>query len=520
DVASRERILQNVRQHGTIKNAELIIRNKEGKMIDMLTSAETLILKGRKCTLSINYDITTLKESERKLIEANKLAEESVQLKEAFLANMSHEIRTPMNAIVGFTELLLKKNLDEEERDYVETIKSSGDNLLRIINDVLDISKIESGVMVFEKSPISIRELFHSLRSMMMPKAVEKKLELSFECPSDMPDTIIGDPTRLTQIIINLVGNALKFTEKGSVTVVAKVLNTEASSYIIEFLIKDTGVGIPEDKLKYIFERFRQAEPFTTRHYGGTGLGLSIAKQLVEMQGGEINVKSIEGIGSEFIFSLPFKKADDDEKKGDKTITKINPEELSKLSILMVEDNLINIKFIQSLFKDYKIHTDVARNGKEAIEKFVQRNYDMVLMDIEMPEMNGYETTSIIRKKFKSEIPIIAMTANAMAGEKEKCLKMGMDDYISKPIKADSLFAKMYNAAFKKREHNNKTKKVVDLIFLVTSMNGRKDVIRETIDIFIEQIPQDMGLLKHAVATENYMAIKQCAHKIKSAVSL
>ncbi len=520
DVKSRERIMQNIRQHGTMKNAELVIRNKDGRMIDMLTSAETLTLKGRKCTLSINYDITTLKESERRLIEANKLAEESAHLKEAFLANMSHEIRTPMNAIVGFTELLLKKSLDEEQRDYVETIKSSGENLLRIINDVLDISKIESGAMVFEKSPISVKELFHSLHSMMMPKAVEKKLELTFEYPPDMPDTIIGDPTRLTQIIINLVGNALKFTEKGSVTVLARVLNIEASRYIIEFSIKDTGVGIPEDKLKYIFERFRQAESFTTRHYGGTGLGLSIAKQLVEMQGGEITVKSVEGIGSEFIFSLPFKKADDAEKKVDKTITKINLEELSKLAILMVEDNLINIKFIQSLFKDYKIHTDIARNGKEAIEKFVEKNYDMVLMDIEMPEMNGYETTDIIRKKFKSGIPIIAMTANAMAGEREKCLKMGMDDYISKPIKADSLFVKMYNAAFKKEGQNNKAKKAADLTFLVTSMNGRKDVIRETIDLFIEQIPQDMGLLEHAVTTENYEAIKQCAHKIKSAVSL
>lgn len=519
DMKSREKILQNIRQYGTIKNAELTIRNKDGRLIDMLTSAETLLLRGRKCTLSINYDITTLKESERRLIEANKLAEESAQLKEAFLANMSHEIRTPMNAIVGFTELLLKKNLDEEERDYVETIKNSGENLLRIINDVLDISKIESGVMMFEESPISIRELFHSLRSMLLPKATEKKLDLSFEYPASLPDTILGDPTRLTQIIINLVGNALKFTEKGIVVVLARVLSEEANRYIIEFSVKDTGVGIPEDKLKYIFERFRQAEAFTTRHYGGTGLGLSIAKQLIEMQGGQINVKSKEGIGSEFIFSLPFKKADIAKKKNIKSANKSNPQELSKLNILMAEDNLINIKFIQSLFKEYKIQADVARNGKEAIEKFVQKKYDLVLMDIEMPEMNGYETTSIIRKKFKSEIPIIAMTANAMAGERDKCIKMGMDDYISKPIKAETLFEKMHNATFEKNSSRNRGK-VTNLTFLVTTMNGHKEAIREKIGVFIEQNPQDMDLLQHAIATENYIAIKNCAYKIKTAASL
>lgn len=519
DTETREKILNNIRQHGSVRNAEISLRNKNGQIVDMLTSAETLILKGKKCTLSINYDITALKESERKLIEANKLAEESVSLREAFLANMSHEIRTPMNAIVGFTELLLKKDLDAENRDYVETIKTSGENLLRIINDILDISKIESGLMLFEENPISIKELFSSLKNMMLPKAMEKRLELSFDYSPDIPDTVLGDPTRLTQIIINLVGNALKFTKEGSVTMSARVLKEETGKYIIEFSVKDTGVGIAEEKIQYVFERFRQAESYTTRHYGGTGLGLSIAKQLIELQGGKIYVKSVEGVGSEFAFTLPFKKMESAGRKSTKTASEVNMKELSKLNILMAEDNLINIKFIQSLFKDYHIHADIAKNGKEAIEKFVQKNYDLVLMDIEMPEMNGYETTSIIRKKFKSNVPIIAMTANAMAGEREKCLKQGMSDYISKPLDSETLFEKMYNAAFSGQTENEE-KKCVNMGFLITSMNGKKEEIQETIDIFLEYMPKDMALLQQAVDSRNYSAVKQYAHKIKSSVSL
>ena len=218
---------------------------------------------------------------------AKQLAEESVILKEAFLANMSHEIRTPMNAIIGFTDLLLRKELPSQEPDYVQTIKRSGENLLRIINDILDVSKIDSGVMEFEEHPISIREVFNSLNIMLAQKAKDKKLELEFGFDANVPDTVLGDPTRLTQIILNLVGNAIKFTKAGGVYVFAKLLKEVRGLYQIEFSIKDTGIGIPSDKLQSVFERFSQAETHTTRNYGGTGLGLSIARQLVTLQGGQ-----------------------------------------------------------------------------------------------------------------------------------------------------------------------------------------------------------------------------------------
>src|SRR6185312_5947736 len=245
-----DEMVKIIRAKGMVKNAEISLRNKSGKVIDVLSSVESLIINGRQCMLSINYDITALKESERRLKEANKLAQQSVVLKEAFLANMSHEIRTPMNAIIGFTELLMKRDLDAKDKDYVTTIKTSGESLLRIINDILDASKIESGMMSFEEHPVSIKELFVSLNSMLLQRANEKRIGLGFGYTSDIPDTVMGDPTRLTQIIINLVGNAIKFTEKGSVVVSAKLVTQEADKYTMEFAVKDTGVGIPEEKLK------------------------------------------------------------------------------------------------------------------------------------------------------------------------------------------------------------------------------------------------------------------------------
>jgi len=470
--------------------------------------------------IAVFEDITDVKEAEQKLIEAKKLAEQSIILKEAFLANMSHEIRTPMNAIIGFTDLLLKRQLQPQEKEYIQTIKTSGEGLLRIINDILDVSKMESGMMTFEEHPISIREIFPSLCSMLANKAKEKKLELFFECDSNIPIVVLGDPTRLTQIILNLVGNAIKFTQKGSVSVFAKVVKEDMESYEIEFSVKDTGIGISEDKLQDIFERFRQAESHTTRHYGGTGLGLSIAKQLVELQCGTITAKSVLGVGSLFSFILNFKKTNNVDFTNHKKTNEYNINELSTKNILLVEDNPINIKFVISLLSDYSIKADVAENGKQAIEKIKTNLYDIILMDIEMPEMNGYETTFVIRNELKNNTPIIAITANAMAGEKEKCLQSGMNDYISKPIREEVLFEKMYAAIIRNGSKTKNEKKIVNLNFLIKSMRGKKEVIRDTIDIFLNQVPEDLSLINEAVTKIDFAAIKRFAHRMKSTVSI
>jgi signal transduction histidine kinase len=377
--------------------------------------------------------------------EAKEKAEESTKLKEAFLANMSHEIRTPMNAIIGFSDILSKGKLEEKEKEYIRIIKSAGENLLTIINDILDISKIEAGMMTFEEHTFSVKDIFKSLSVMLMGKAKEKSLELVFTCDENVPDSLLGDPTRLTQIIINLAGNAIKFTPKGKIDVHVKVLKNENGNTMLEFSVKDTGIGIPADKLEHIFERFRQAESHITRKYGGTGLGLSIAKQLVELQGGTLSVKSESKIGSTFLFYIPYKKSVEVIHEAEIAGEKFNMEKLSKLNILLVEDNQLNVKLMLSLFSEYNLELQVAENGSIGIEKLREYKFDIVLMDMEMPVMNGYEAATIIRNEMKSNIPIIAMTAHAMAGEKERCLSLGMNDYISKPINANLLFEKIYD---------------------------------------------------------------------------
>ncbi len=397
-------------------------------------------------------DITEQKRFENELIESkNKAeqatlkAEESTKLKEAFLANMSHEIRTPMNAIIGFSDILFKSQLQAKEKEYVKIIKYSGENLLTIINDILDISKLDSGMMAFEESNFSVKETLSSINEMLIEKAKEKNLELQFTCDDDVPENLLGDPTRLIQIIINLAGNAIKFTEQGNVNVHAKVHEVKNSLVLLEFTISDTGIGIQEEKLGHIFERFRQAESHTTRKYGGTGLGLSIAKQLVELQGGQLSVKSKFKKGSVFTFFIPYKKTTYEAPKNRVIEKKYNSEELSRLNILLVEDNQLNVKLILSLFIAKKLNLQVAENGSVCIEKLKKNNFDIILMDMEMPVMNGYETTTIIREKLKNNVPIIAMTANAMSGEKERCLNLGMNDYISKPINSDLLFEKIHD---------------------------------------------------------------------------
>ncbi len=451
-------VYQEVFAKGAVIDFPLTLRHINGKLTDVLFNGSVYKDDNGNVlgVVVVARDITDQKKFENELIEAKKYAEaatikaeESTKLKESFLANMSHEIRTPMNAIIGFSDILCKKEMGEEEKEYVTIIKSAGENLLIIINDILDISKIEAGMMAFEKDNFSIKETFKSLNVMLMGKAKEKNLELSFRCDTDVPSVLLGDHTRFTQIIINLVGNAIKFTQKGSVHVHAKVLKNENGITLMGFSITDTGIGIAQDKLENIFERFRQAESHTTRKYGGSGLGLSIAKQLVELQGGTLSVTSELKIGSVFSFCIPYAKSTQTHITTAMITKKYNMEDMSKLNILLVEDNLLNVKLILSLFSENRLKLQVAENGSVCIEKLKENVFDIILMDMEMPVMNGYEATTIIRQELKNSIPIIAMTAHAMAGERERCLSLGMNDYISKPINAILLFEKMHELTIK-----------------------------------------------------------------------
>jgi CheY-like chemotaxis protein len=382
------------------------------------------------------------------LMKAKQQVEEALRIKDQFLANMSHEIRTPMNAVLGFTNLLLKSEMSPEQKQYINAIKVSGENLIIIINDILDFSKIESGKVVFEKTKFNLSQVISSLVELMLPKSTEKNIKLSSSIDTRISDYLVGDPTRLTQILINLVGNAIKFTAKGSVKITVNLVEEKQKSTILRFSVADTGIGIPQNQLSSIFESFTQATNDTTRKYGGTGLGLTITKQLIELQGGKIWVESEVDKGSVFLFQLEFEKSvsSDFKTNGSSNNGTEIVHNIEGLNILLVEDNSLNQILAKKVLTDWKWNVEVADNGLIAIDKVEKNNYDVILMDIQMPEMDGYAATRHIREKLpspKNNIPIIAMTAHAMTGEAEKCFNAGMNDYISKPFDQNKLYSKI-----------------------------------------------------------------------------
>jgi PAS domain S-box-containing protein len=507
-------------KNGTIESLEWTYVRKDGTVFPVQLVVTALKDQHGDLTgfLGVATDITENKKASQAIVEAKLLAEKSAMLKETFLANMSHEIRTPMNAIIGFTDLLLKRNLGKEEKEYIQLVKNSGENLLRIINDVLDVSKINAGMMSFEESPILIPEIFNSLQLLVSPQAIEKQLNLVFEADSRLALNVLGDATRLTQILLNLIGNALKFTAEGSIKVTAQIEKEDEAYYTILFSVKDSGVGIAEDKLQLVFERFTQAESHTSRSYGGTGLGLNIAKQLVELQGGEIVMKSMLGVGTLVSFILPFKKINQEVLILPATLSKVK-EEPRKRTFLLVDDNPINIKLLLGVLADRDITFDVAQNGKEAIAKVQHHRYDLVLMDIEMPEMNGYEATSYIRKELKNDVPIIAMTAHALSGEREKCLALGMNDYLSKPVSVDALLEKIA-AVFSNEKEIEDAYQVIHLDFLSTSMGNKSELMLEVLVDCPETIADDLTVLLHAIAQYDYDTVKRRIHRFKTSVHI
>jgi signal transduction histidine kinase/ActR/RegA family two-component response regulator len=425
------------------KYNEILSRNKKDSALVKQMDASAYVfafLLVVLCVWILFRDINKRERLEKELIITQKKAEEAAIIKEQFMANMSHEIRTPLNAILGFNSRLNQTHLDEEQKEYAEAVQSSGENLLAIVNDILDFSKIEAGMVKIEEIQFNLSDLLQSVVTMFKGQAKEKKVNLELKIKENVPLSIVGDPTRLTQILINLIGNAFKFTEKGSINLCIDILQANETNSVIKFSVKDTGIGISEEKISEIFERFTQAKSDTSRIYGGTGLGLSIAKKLVEIQSGEIQVESVKGEGSIFSFHIPYKTANELTNEKIKTEEPIyNTSIDAHIKVLVAEDNLLNQKLAAFMLKDWGAEYDICNNGKLAIEKLKTNSYDIVLMDIQMPEMNGYEATEHIRNTLKLTLPIIAMTAHALPGEREKCLSFGMTDYISKPIKENDL---------------------------------------------------------------------------------
>ncbi|MCX2739221.1 PAS domain-containing hybrid sensor histidine kinase/response regulator [Pontibacter anaerobius] len=481
--------------------------------------------------IAIAQDITDRLRTEQELTRAKEAAEESARVKENFMANMSHEIRTPMNGILGMASLMRKTELDEAQQNYLNIIRQSAENLLVIINDILDIAKIEAGKLELEEIPFNLKETIQLAFQTFIYKAEEKEIGYVLQPLQLEHPMVIGDPYRLNQVLLNLLSNAIKFTEEGNVTLSCQVLDEEEDKLTIGVSVADTGIGIPPSKVDYIFEGFSQAYSSTTRKYGGTGLGLSISKTLIEMQHGRIWVESKEKNGSTFKFILSYQKSEEE-------IPVMQEEEidygsLGPLQVLLAEDNEINIFLAQSILEGWGMKVHVARNGREAVELVARHKYDVVLMDIQMPELSGIDATAEIRSlpdKANAEVPIIALTANALKGDAEKYLAAGMNDYISKPFEEDKLFMKLAALVPHKKklsesqavaEHTTAqpvAEPLFDLTLLHKISRGNEAFITRTKQLFIQSVPATVAEMQQKLHEAEWAGVSAAAHKLKSTI--
>jgi CheY-like chemotaxis protein/HPt (histidine-containing phosphotransfer) domain-containing protein len=493
------------------------------------------------------------------LIELQKSREdalEAARIKSQFLANMSHEIRTPMNAVLGMTELLLKTPINEQQLDFLQTLKSSGEDLLMIINDILDFSKLEAGEMRLEKKEFSLQNVIEPIFNLLKPQASHKNLQLSYEISPDIPQFLIGDPSRLRQILLNLLGNGIKFTDHGRVNLkisLKDLFDDPEPSVTLYFVIQDTGIGIDSQNQKKLFQSFSQIDDSTTRQYGGTGLGLAICKQLVQLMKGQIGVDSNLNQGSDFWFTATFKLSNstDFDLKNEELLPFIIPKfeekdtSLKDYQLLIVEDTLINQKVLLNQLQILGYQADCVRNGQEALEVLTYAHYDLIFMDCQMPVLDGYKTTQTLREwedqKTDAEPyhrTIIGLTAYAMQGDREKCLAAGMDDYLSKPVSIESLalilqkWLKPFdqNRVDSKSENSNIHVSVASETEVVRSdlwdlkrfhevIGGDLEFGRSIIEMFLEDLVTNLADLKKYLQSHDAQNMASKAHQIKGSAA-
>ena len=536
--------LLSIANSNEAKRIEVKVQLRSGKEIFVLIQSKSHEYRGKNIRVVVMRDITQRKKDEEEILKSKRSAEEAQKAEEQFLAHMSHEIRTPMNGIIGLTDILLKQEHNKEQEEYLRLIKHSADNLLVIVNDILDLSKIRSGKLQFENISLSIREIMNTIFMSTKSKAAEKNLSFDYQVDKKIPEHLLGDPVRFNQILLNLLSNALKFTENGKVFFSAELQSNEKNRVVLQFMVEDSGIGIHEKDLAKIFESYCQATADTTRRFGGTGLGLPIVKQLVELQGGELWVKSKRGEGSRFYFTLPFAVEEEVAIRKDEKISSIKKSESAKrvvekngINILLVDDNFINRLLVVHLLEEKGYSVIEAENGYQAIDKLKEEDIDLVLMDISMPDLDGLEATRIIRKLDEAhlrKIPIISMTAHAFKEQIQQAMDAGMDDYLSKPFKPEELYEKIMaqlnpsveieapkpQAVTMEKQSGNMKEKYYDLSFLRQYYDNEEEFINSILALYVKETPGSIKQIEDALNKKDWEQFKSLTHKIKTNIMM
>ena len=501
--------------------------NLQGRVITHLRNMFPVYNEKDELEMIIGFgiDITERKEAEEELLKAKNLAEQLTGSKDQFLANMSHEIRTPMNAILGMSHQLAKTRLDDTQEFYNDTISKAAENLLIIINDILDFSKIEAGKLSLENIGFEITEVIDKALQVMLYKAEEKGISLTKKISEGLTPVLMGDPYRINQVLLNLINNAIKFTEKGFVNIACERLRETITTQTLMITISDTGIGMEKEFVDRIFEKFTQEDVSVTRRYGGTGLGLSISKELVSLMGGEIKVESEKNRGTSISFILELKKGTTANLPS-KEIENIDTQILAGKKILVVDDNEMNRLVATTILNNYGALCIEALNGKESIEVLQADKIDLVLMDIQMPIMDGIEATRLIRKDISETLPVIALTANAIKGANEKYFALGMNDYLSKPFTENDLIKICAIWLGKKMKFITGVKPIeetvpvslFDLSYLKEISHGDTVFLNKMLELFVEQIPGSILEINDAYSRKDLISLKAIAHRIKSSI--
>lgn len=532
--------LQAMRESSNAVSGEFCVLNKAGEEIYLLYKNVRMEEPGSEpYIIGFSQDITDRIHMERELRFTKQMTDDIARAKESFLAHMSHEIRTPMNGILGIASLLNKTRLDPQQRNYLQLIQESANNLLVIVNDILDLEKIVAGKLQLERIPFKIVDKIATTIQSFIYRAEEKELGLIFQnsIPGDL--VVEGDPYRLSQVLNNLLSNALKFTNEGHINITTGIREHDEGAVVVEITIQDTGIGIGKDQMRTIFEPFEQADATISRRYGGTGLGLTICKNMVEMQNGELLVQSEEGKGSAFTIRIPYHLSIEAMQENEVS-QEIDYKSLGHRKVLVAEDVELNQYLARHILESWDFEVLIVNNGREALEALEGTSFDCILMDVQMPEMDGIEATQRIRKfpdPVKANIPIIALTANALKGDSEKYLAAGMSDYLAKPFDEARLFRVISRnltrlqtpveapAPIAAHTHNNNTSNMIpgnsrlyDLSMVQSVSGGDESFIKKMVALFIETVPQNMQDLKNALKEENWDQVGKTAHKLKSTI--